>query len=486
MPASPDASPTARTEHDGLALSVIVPVYNEQHYVEASLDRLLALQSPLIRDLQVIVVDDHSTDDSLQIIRRVAARDPRVEVLTHPRNLGKGGAVRTGIQAASGDVTVIHDADLEYHPDDLAQVIVPFIREGADAVYGSRYLSAEYRRAHMFRHTLINRSLTLLSNLATDLDLTDVETCYKAVRTTLLKSIPLRSNDFRLEIELTAKLAKRRARIFEVPIRYMPRSYQEGKKIRPRDGLLALAAMAHYKVIDDLYQEDEYGSHILVDLEHARRFNGWMASQLSPYIGDRVLEIGAGIGTLTSQFIPRNRYVASDINPHYLEFLRSFAIGKPYLEVRRIDAGSAEDFAGLEGQFDTIIMVNVLEHVEDDARALDNLHRTLAPGGRAVILVPRGPHLYGTLDVVLEHRERYTEERLRSSLVAAGFSLEALHDFNRLSVPGWWLNGRVLNRRHLSKLQIKTLELLMPVAQRVDEAWPWRGLSLIAVARKPG
>ncbi|TVQ96767.1 MAG: glycosyltransferase [Deltaproteobacteria bacterium] len=476
----------AEPADQALSLSVIVPVYNEQHYVEASLDRLLCLRDPLIRSLQVIVVDDCSTDASLAVVRRVAERDARVQVLAHPHNRGKGGAVRTGIAAATGDVTVIHDADLEYHPDDLARVMVPFVREGADAVFGSRYLSAEYRRALMFRHTLINRTLTFLSNLATDLDLTDVETCYKAVRTPLLQSIPLRSDDFRIEIELAAKLAKRRARIFEVPIRYMPRSFQEGKKIRAKDGVLALGAMVHFKVVDDLYREDEYGSHILSDMEHAHRFNEWMAAQLRPWIGDRVLEIGAGIGTLTNHFIPRSRYLASDINPHYLHFLRSFATGKPYLDVRRIDAGRAEDFDGLEGQFDTAIMVNVLEHVADDAAALAHLHRALEPGGRAIVLVPQHPSLYGTLDEVLDHRERYTEERLRRSMVGAGFEVEELHDFNRLSVPGWWLNGRLLRRRHFSRVQLKILNTLMPVARRVDRAWPWSGLSLIAVGRKPG
>jgi SAM-dependent methyltransferase len=327
--------------------------------------------------------------------------------------------------------------------------------------------------------------LTGLSNWFTDLNLTDVETCYKAINTTLLKSIPLRSDDFRFEIEITFKLAKRRARIFEVPISYLPRTQEEGKKIRPRDGLLALMAMLRFSLVDDLYKADEYGSSILVEMERARRFNLWMGDTLRPYIGERVLEIGAGIGTLTNQFIPRAKYLASDINPYYLNYLRSYAFGKPYLSTREIDAGNPDHFRGLDGQFDTAVMVNVLEHVPDEQQTLRNLWSALEPGGRAVILVPQHPALYGSLDTALEHRERYTAEGLERSLESAGFKVEKVFDFNRLSVPAWWVNGKIFRRKRFSRLQLKVLELIMPVLRLADRALPWRGLSVIGIATKP-
>lgn len=465
-----------------VSLSVLVPVYNERHLVGTSLARVLRLRSPLISRLEVIVVDDCSTDGSWDVLRQVAAGDPRVILLRHERNSGKGAAIRTARERATGDVCVVHDADLEYNPEDLARVVEPFVKEGADAVFGSRYISAEYRRALMWRHTRINKAITALANFFTDLDLTDVETCYKAVKTSLFKSLPLRSNDFRFEIEVTLKLAKRRARIFEVPIRYLPRSYEEGKKIKPKDGVLALAAMVRFSLVDDLYRDDEYGSNILTDLQSARRFNKWMGDTLRPDIGDRVLEIGAGIGNLTSQFIPREAYTVSDINPHYLDYLRSFSIGKPYLSVLKVDATRAEDFAALSESFDTVVMVNVLEHVADEQAALRNVRDALAPGGRAVILVPQHPRLFGSLDEALEHRERYTEAGLRQSLQRAGLRVANVRDFNRISVPAWWLNGVVLKRSGFSRVQLKVLELLMPVLRRVDRALPWRGASLIAVA----
>ena len=465
-------------------LSVLVPVYNERHVVEASLRRVLALRDDLISSLEVIVVDDQSTDGTWTILERLAAEDPRIVLLRNERNLGKGAALRKAIAHSTGDISIVHDADLEYDPSDIPSLLLPFAKEGADAVFGSRYLSAPYRRALMHRHTTINKLLTSASNWLTDLNLTDLETCYKAVKTDLLKSIPIRSNDFRFEVELTFKLAKRRARLFEAPIRYLPRTREEGKKIRAYDGLLALICMIRFWLVDDIYMEDEYGSRILSEVEHARRFNHWMGKTLRPFVGDRVLEIGAGIGTLTNQFIPRELYLASDINPHYIRYLQSYSYGKPYLHVLDIDAGNPETFTGLNEKFDTALMINVLEHVPDEGLALRNLWSALEPGGRAIILVPQHPWLYGTLDEVLQHRERYTPAKLESDLKDAGFRVEKIFDFNRVSVPGWWLNGKLLRRTRFSRLQLKVLDTVMPILRRIDRFWPWSGLSLIAVGVK--
>jgi glycosyltransferase involved in cell wall biosynthesis len=477
-------SAAARPRKTSFRLTVLVPVYNERHLVEASLRRVLQLEHELISGLEIIIVDDCSTDGTSAILERLASEDERITLIRHEQNQGKGAAVRSGIARASGDITIIHDADLEYNPEDIPSLLVPFAEESADAVFGSRYLSAAYRRALMHRHTLINRALTFVCNWFTDLNLTDLETGYKAINTTLLKSIPLRSNDFRFEVEIAFKLAKRRARIFEAPIRYVPRSYEEGKKIGAGDGTLALGAIFRYWIVDDLYKEDEYGSHILVELEHTRRFNIWMGNTLRPFIGDRVLEIGAGIATLTNQFIPRELYVASDINPNYLHYLRSYSMSKPYMRVIKIDASKPEDFCGLEETFDTALMVNVLEHVPDEQQALRNLWSALEPGGRVVVLVPAHPGLYGTLDEALEHRERYVPEGLRRSLTEAGFHVERIFDFNRVAVPGWWLNGKVLRRKKFSKVQLKGLDTAMPILRRIDHLWPWRGLSLIGIGIK--
>ena len=197
-------------------------------------------------------------------------------------------------------------------------------------------------------------------------------------------------------------------------------------------------------------------------------------------------QIGAGIGNLTNQFIPREFYVASDINPPYLEYLRSYSMGKPYMRVMHIDACERADFEPIQGAFDTAIMVNVLEHVVDEQGTLANLRSALAPDGRVVILVPQHPSLYGSLDEVLGHRERYTEAGLRKSLTAAGFEVEKVFDFNRVSVPGWFLNARLLRRTNFSIVQLKFLEMIMPLIRLLDRVLPWHGISAIGVARKTG
>src|SRR3982751_4857831 len=165
-------------EFTAFKLSVLVPVYNERHVVGPSLRRVLALHDPLISELELIVVDDQSNDGSWEILQQLAGEDDRVVLFRNERNLGKGAALRRAIAQCSGDISIVHDADLEYDPSDIPSLLVPFAKEGADAVYGSRYLSAPYRRALMHRHTTINKLLTSTSNWFTDLNLTDIETCY--------------------------------------------------------------------------------------------------------------------------------------------------------------------------------------------------------------------------------------------------------------------------------------------------------------------
>jgi 2-polyprenyl-3-methyl-5-hydroxy-6-metoxy-1,4-benzoquinol methylase len=326
--------------------------------------------------------------------------------------------------------------------------------------------------------------LTGLSNWFTDLNLTDMETCYKVFRAPLLKSIPIRSNDFAMEPEITAKVAKRESRIFEVPISYLGRTYREGKKIGLKDAFKALRTMVKYSLIDDLYAEDEYGSHILHSLEKANRFNRWMADAVAPHVGARVLEIGAGIGNITSWLLPRDFYLASDINPHYLDYLRNLALGKPYLAVDRIDLEDPECFAPWRGKFDTVVCLNVLEHVRDPLMALRNIYDALEPGGRAVLYVPQGQSLYSSLDEVLGHRCRYEKPVLAEELRTTGFELESMRDFNHFAIPGWWLNGKVLKRRHFSRSQLKLFNMMVPVVRRLDRLVPGRGLGIIAVACK--
>lgn len=476
-------------------LSVLVPVYNEQYLVEESLGRLRILESsPLLDRIQVVVVDDCSKDATPAVLERFQAEERtraksglRIDwkFLRHSKNGGKGQAIQTALAHADCAITVIHDADLEYHPEDLLRIVKVFVEEQADAVFGSRFAGSAVRRVLLYRHELGNRLLTTLVNLGTNLNLTDMETCYKAVRTSLLRSIPIESNDFRIEPELTIKLAKRGARIFEVPISYSGRTYQEGKKIGWRDGFLALEAITKYTLSDDIYAEDEYGSAILARLSRATRFNEWMADTIRPYLGEHVLEIGAGVGNLTRALVPRREYVASDINPLYLDTLGAMRISRPYLRVTHTDVQDQRTFPKSDaGGFDSVICLNVIEHVADDVGALSNIGSVLTKGGRAIILVPQGPDNFGTLDEVLGHHRRYTRDTLGKLADDAGFDVHEMIEFNRVGTAAWFLNGKVLKRRHFGLFQVMTLNAITPAMKAVDEWFPLPPLSLIAVLTK--
>ncbi len=224
-------------------LSVIVPVYNEEQTLVAIVDALRAV--PLA--MEIIAVDDGSTDGSAAVLDELHGRG-LVDIVVHqPANRGKGAALRAGIWHATGDVIVVQDADLEYDPADFARLLGP-IKEGkADAVFGSRFVGGE-RRVLYFWHSAGNRLLTLLSNMLTNLNLTDMETCYKMVRAPLMKSLVLTSDRFGFEPEITARLAQARARIWEVPVSYSGRTYEEGKKVGWRDGVAALGHILRFNL----------------------------------------------------------------------------------------------------------------------------------------------------------------------------------------------------------------------------------------------
>jgi glycosyltransferase involved in cell wall biosynthesis len=227
-----------------MVVSIIMPAYNERATIERAIRRCreTALQ------MEIIVVDDASRDGTSDVIDRLRAEGVVQRVIRHEHNKGKGAAVRAGMQAATGDVIVIQDADLEYDPADLPALLDPIRTGRADAVFGSRFQSGP-RRVLYFWHSIGNRVLTLMSNMLTDLNLTDMETCYKMVRADLCKRLPLVSNRFGIEVELTARLAQSGARIWEVPISYNGRTYAEGKKIDWRDGVAALWHVIRFNLL---------------------------------------------------------------------------------------------------------------------------------------------------------------------------------------------------------------------------------------------
>jgi SAM-dependent methyltransferase len=210
-----------------------------------------------------------------------------------------------------------------------------------------------------------------------------------------------------------------------------------------------------------------------------------MADTIRPYLGMRVLELGAGIGNMTQHLLrARKLYVATDVDEEHLARLRVRFQGRPNFRSRNCDLRHEGDFEALRGNFDTVVCLNVLEHVNDDERGLENIRSALEPGGRAIVLVPQDQSIYGTLDKVLGHYRRYSAAELRARMEAAGFRVERVLEFNRITRPGWYLNGRILKRHDFDRLQLRVFDWLVPVWKQIDPRLPWPGTSIIGIGVK--
>ncbi len=227
-----------------MKVSVVIPVYNEAATLKFAVERVLATP----HNLEVLCVDDGSKDNSLEILGGLQREHPQIRVFQQPQNMGKGAALRRGIEQATGDFVIIQDADLEYDPSDYSVLLQPLVEGQADVVFGSRFLSGRPHRVLYFWHSVGNYFLTLLSNALTNINLSDMETCYKAFRREVIQSIPIEENRFGFEPEITVKVAKRHLRIYEVGIGYWGRTYEEGKKIGWKDGVRALWCLLKYSL----------------------------------------------------------------------------------------------------------------------------------------------------------------------------------------------------------------------------------------------
>ncbi len=469
-----------------MLLSILIPVYNERTVVERSLLQVLAATLPENMQRELVIVDDCSTDGTSAILDRLAAGNPLIQLHRHTVNQGKGAAVRTAIQHARGEFCIVQDADLEYDPSEYSKLLRPLLDGHADAVFGSRYLAGEQTRILPFWHSMINKGLTLLSNMFCNLNLTDMETCYKVFRTDLLKSIPVRSNRFGFEPEITMKCAKRKLRIYEVPISYHGRTYEEGKKIGWKDGIKALAVILRFWLIDDLYVEP-YGRAFLNNMTGTPQYLNWLTRALRPHVGDTVLELGAGIGNMTARLMGRRlHYVAGEKDPLYLDALRNRFLRTPNVSVVKLDPEISDDFAGTGAPFDTVLCVNVLEYLTHASPILQSVWKVLQEDGTIVVLVPQSKLLYGTIDQTLGHKRRFDKRELRDLLAENGFALQGTQELNKFGALAWAFYGRLLRRKHISKVTLKIFDKTVWVWRFLDPVLPWRGLTLIAIARHVG
>lgn len=467
-----------------MKLSIVMPAYNERRTIREILAQVHAVD---LGDLEreIVIVDDGSQDGTRDILRELDGKNG-VRVLLQPRNMGKGAAVWAGMRASSGDLVVIQDADLEYDPEEYPVLLGPILADKADIVYGSRFLGSPHgHRVLYFWHTVGNRLLTFMSNVFTDLNLSDMETCYKMMTRGVVNRLDLQSQRFGIEPEITCKVARMRARIYEVPISYNGRTYEEGKKIGWTDAFQAVWTILKYFRWEA--PASDVGAITLRRMGELSVYNRWLHERFEAWLGSRILEVGSGVGNQTRFFADKERVVASDIEPHYVRELRTRFEKRPNVRVASFRFPlTPEDRADLEGErIDTIVCLNVLEHIEDDAGTLVDFFRVLRPGGHLVLLVPALPALYGSLDENLRHYRRYEKNALATLVACAGFTVDSVRYLNRPGVLGWWLNSRVLKRRVLPKRQLSAFRWVMPLLKAEEKTEPSFGMSLLVFARKP-
>lgn len=460
-----------------LTLSVVIPVYNERFTLRELVRRVSGVEI----NKEIILVDDGSTDGTTRIVLELAEKMEGVRALLQDKNQGKGAAIRRGIQEAKGEFLIIQDGDLEYDPTEYIKLLEPLLSGQADVVYGSRFMSGP-RRVHLFWHTVANKILTLLTNITTNLNLTDMETCYKLFRTDLIKKIPLRSNRFGFEPEVTAKIAKLGCRIFEVPISYSGRDYSEGKKIGFKDALSAISIILKFWIINDI---GEAGHHTLARMSELGKYNLEVFQAFERYIGRRVLEIGAGMGNLSKFLVDREFALLTDHDPIYVSFLRRKFRGYPNVKIEFLDLNKFKAADYRDYSFDTIFCFNVLEHIEEDQRVLKELSAMLSPGGNLILLVPAHSSLYSPIDKNLGHYRRYIKSELQSKIKTAGFVEKDCVFWNWVGAIGWFIYGRLFRRGYITKVATQGFRLVSGLRWLEKHTRFPFGLSLVVIAQRP-
>ncbi|MGA1794804.1 MAG: class I SAM-dependent methyltransferase, partial [bacterium] len=232
----------------------------------------------------------------------------------------------------------------------------------------------------------------------------------------------------------------------------------------------------------DIYKDED--KRILFAMSKTHRFNKWLASYLKPYLGNIVLEIGSGIGTMALEFLPVDHYTCSDIDPIHIDKLHNIFMNRPNVDVMQLNIEDERDIKKVQGRYDTVLCINVLEHLEDHVQVLSNINRLLVKGGKAIVLVPNCPFLYNSFDKVLGHKRRYKTQQVKDLLKEAGFGISHLKTFNKISIIGWFINGTLFKRRHFSRIQLKCFDLFVWLWKGIDPFLPWPGQSIIAVAEK--
>ena len=456
-----------------MKLSIVIPVYNEVNTILEILRRVKAV--PI--DKEIIIVDDCSTDGTREILREI--KDDNIQLILNEENRGKGFSIRKGFEHITGNIVIIQDADLEYYPSEYPMLIQKITEGKADVVYGTRFLGS--RRIFHFYHYLGNTILNLIANFLYDTNLSDLMTGYKAFRADALRRLKLRANSFGIEAEITAQIFKLKLKVYEVPISYDGRDYDEGKKVTWKDFFRAV-----YRLIKCKFESYDIGEETLYKMRLMKNNNKWAFGQIKPYLGNNILEIGSGIGNISKFLTPlKKNLVLTDIKPSYLECLRHRFGSNPKVKIVSHDILSTDLSNISPFKIDTVICINILEHIKDDNEALENIYKILDRNGRLIIMVPALRILYGSLDEKFGHFRRYEKTDLMKKLEYKKFVIERIYYHNFIAIFGWLINGRIIRQKLMSSFQAGIFDKFIPFIAKVEKAVnvPF-GLSLIVICKK--
>jgi glycosyltransferase involved in cell wall biosynthesis len=465
-----------------MKLSILMPVYNEIETIDEIIRRVMSAKLPARMSRELIIVDDCSTDGTRHYLReRARKRSRSLRVVFHEVNQGKAAALQTAIRYMNGDYVIIQDADLEYNPSEYGRLLRPLVSGQADVVYGSRYIRSDATRVLYFWHTLMNRGLTLLSNLVTNLDLTDMETCYKAMKCEILRHLVLKADRFGIEPELTAKLAKLRAVIYEVPVSYYGRTAEEGKKIGWRDGLEALWAILRFTVFTGVrasFTKDPADFSTLTStywqikrrssrgMEHLSRHSMYRADRvagLRDVMRGNVLLAGHGSANYVADVVEQKDVRAVTVLEEDEAVVRRLHYQYLYHEKPVTVRAAAVGQLDRRRCYDLIFLVNVLEHAEDDDAVFRQIARRLVSGGTVAAVVPAHASLMSEMDRGLGHYRRYGRPRLDRLARENGLTVERISGHNPLGGWGWWWRFRVMKRRTLPLGLIRFISTAAPL-----------------------
>jgi hypothetical protein len=488
-----------------LKLTIVVPFFNELRTLPTIIERLLAVDfAGMGLETELIFVDDGSSDAGRTLLDPPPRAD--VRLIVHETNLGKGAAVKTGLEAATGDILCIQDADLEYNPQDLPALVEPILNGEFQVVYGNRFQGSA--AGLYYSHRIANRLLNTTVNILFNRYLEDVYTCYKVFTREAFEGLTLTAKTFTIEMELTAHFLRRGLVIFEVPISYRARTYAQGKKIHFKDGFLAVGAALRYRfrplkpprggfpgpagrnapdapgALDAV--EGDLGSihrRGLEDLAEARAYQRFIADLVAPHLGGSVVHVKAGLGDLGACLTGPDRVVLADDDPVCVRALHERFDGDERYEVTLADL---DQELKLEQPTSAALVTGLLEYVDDPAAMLRRVAAAVDPGGKVVILVPGFPGLAGAYDRASGQR-RFTPAGLRQAVTAAGLQVETLRPVNLFGGIAWWLVVRRGGKARPTPTLVRLYDrIVIPAERAVGRHLDVPiGQSLLCVAQVP-